>query len=272
MNFFRLLTFIIILTTTLRSQEIEVFLIDSYITIEKPHSFVLSFYTSEEVKSKLKFNGEEEIEISSELTDLHNYKLDLSEHKFDSLYIPFKILMERENGEVVESEVFETTLPQDYNLNLENAPGFITVCCFGGVIFGIPSPAVVFQDDNQLFGLSKEVPLFSFFAKGFNYPAGYISIEYSYVDGFDPESFFRVGYKHIIQTPFIEYISPGINIATNFQGFNGISPEISVGFVTIQNVFTLYSKYRYNTNFDESAVSFHEISFGLYSNFFSINF
>ncbi len=272
MKFCITVTFFILSIIKTFSQEVEVFLIDSYITLEKPHTFVLSFYTSEKVKSKLKFNGEEEFEISSELIDLHNFRLDISEFKFDSLYVPFVILLERETGEIIESEIFETTLPQDYNLNLENAPGFITVCCFGGVIFGLPSPTLVLRGEDQFFGLSKEVPVISFFANGFNYPAGYISIEYSYVDGFEPESFFRIGYKQIIQTPILEYISLGINLTSNLKGFNGISPEISIGIVTIQNVFTLYGKYRFNTNLDNSSVSFNEISFGLYSNFFSINF
>ncbi|MGD8782052.1 MAG: hypothetical protein PVH88_24200 [Ignavibacteria bacterium] len=257
---------------SLHSQEVEVFLIDSYITLEKPNTLILSFYTSEEVKSKLKLDNKYDYEISNELTDVHNFKLDISQLEFDSLYVPFVIYLETEDGKITRSEIFETALPKDYILNLENAPGFITVCCFGGVIFGLPSPTLVFREDKQFFGLSKEIPVVSFFANGFNYPVGYIGIEYGFVDGFEPGSFFRIGYKQIIQTPFLEYISPGVNLTSNLKGFNGVSPEISLGIVTIQNVFTLYGKYRYNTNLDDSSVSFHEISLGLYSNFFSINF
>jgi hypothetical protein len=83
-------------------------------------------------------------------------------------------------------------------------------------------------------------------------------------------NYFRIGYKHLIDIPGIEYVSPGINGFTNFQGFNGISPEVSLGLFKILNTFTLYTRYRYNAKPGDSGSGFHEISIGLYSGFFAI--
>ena len=82
----------------------------------------------------------------------------------------------------------------------------------------------------------------------------------------------RIGYKQIYQIPVLEYVSPGMDVFTNFLGYNGVSAGISVGWFKISNVFTVFTKYRYNFKPGEEKDDFHEISMGLYSDFFSINF
>src|SRR3990170_3625444 len=85
-------------------------------------------------------------------------------------------------------------------------------------------------------------------------------------------NFFRTGYKHIIAIPGLEYVSPGLNYVTNFKGYNGISPEISLGLFKIFNTFTVYSRYRFSAKPGDPGSEFHEISLGLYSGFFAIYF
>ena len=121
------------------------------------------------------------------------------------------------------------------------------------------------------FSLVKEMPLLTFFSSGYNYPSTYISLEYAHVFDAPIKNFLRLGYKKIIQLPVIEYMSPGVNLFTDFLGLNGISPEISIGWFKVYNVFTVYSKYRYNYKPGGSNADFQEITVGLYSNFFSIN-
>ncbi|MBZ0199112.1 MAG: hypothetical protein K8H86_04535, partial [Ignavibacteriaceae bacterium] len=104
------------------------------------------------------------------------------------------------------------------------------------------------------------------------YPMGYFSAEYSYIINAPVRNFLRVGYKHIIEIPVFEYIAPGLNGFTNFKGFNGISPEVSLGLFRAFNAFTVYTRYRFNAMPGQKGSEFHEFSIGLYTNFFSLNF
>jgi hypothetical protein len=81
-----------------------------------------------------------------------------------------------------------------------------------------------------------------------------------------------LGYKHLIEVPGIEYVSPGVNGFTNLKGFNGISPELSMGLFKIFDTFTVYSRLRYNFQPGRRNSEFSEISIGLYSGFFAIYF
>jgi hypothetical protein len=120
--------------------------------------------------------------------------------------------------------------------------------------------------------LAKEIPVFSIYGEGYNYPTGYIGVEYAYIFNAPYKHFLRLGYKHIFQLNFLEYFSAGLNGYTDFLGFNGISPEVSIGFFKIYNAFTVFGRYRYNFKPSDVNEDFYEISIGLYSNFFSFNF
>ncbi|MBS3945644.1 MAG: hypothetical protein KGZ42_09125, partial [Melioribacter sp.] len=169
------------------------------------------------------------------------------------------------------SQLYEVEIPRMIAIEKDKGSGLLQVCCFGGIIFGLPSPTIVMMNDKKIFGLSKEIPIFSFYSGGYNYPIGYVGAEYSYLFNSDKKNFIRIGYKHIFQIPLIEYVSIGANYFSDFKGYNGVSPELSVGLFKIQNVFTLYSRYRYNIQPGRSGTDFHEFSIGLYSNFFSLN-
>jgi hypothetical protein len=68
---------------------------------------------------------------------------------------------------------------------------------------------------------------------------------------------------------YLKYLSPGVSLYTNFLGNNGVAIEFSAGLFTIVDTFTLYARYRYNLKPGDSSGNFHEMSFGLYSGFFS---
>ncbi len=249
---------------------IEVYIMDSFVTPEVPHTFMLSFFTSARCKSKVKIDGKYEYTVSGKLTENHSTKIDISDLNFRSKDVPFVILVEDSLGHIFKSERYDITMPTEIKVKSES--NFLLLCLFGGAVFAIPSPTYVLTKDNQYFSLTKEIPLFSIRSKSFNYPEGYFSVEYSYIFKAREHNFFRIGYKHIINVPGIQFISPGINWFTNFKGFNGISPEISIGWMKLFNVFTLYSRYRYNFQPGKSAKDFQEISIGVYSSFFSVYF
>ncbi len=250
------------------SDSIEVYLIDSFITPEVPHTFMLSFFTSTPAKSKLIIENSYSYEVSEELTESHKINIDISDLHFKEKNVPFIIQVEDSAGHHFTSEKYEFELPEE--TKVEGESNFLLLCVFGAAVFGLPSPVYVKEKNEDFFSLTKEIPLVSIRGGGYRYPVGYFSVEYSHIFNAPVKNFFRVGYKHIIAMPGIEYIAPGINGFTNFNGFNGISPELSIGLFRIINTFTFYTRYRFNAKPGEKGSEFHEFSIGLYSSFFSL--
>ena len=257
----------------LYSQEgdVDVFLIDAYITPELPNTLIVSFFTSQQVTAKLILEEKYEFDISTEFAEDHKLEIDLTDYSFDSSFVRFYFEGEVEDGSTYKSEIYETGLPYKNQLKSDRNTSLLTVCCFGGVIFGLPAPTMVFQGDKSYFSLAKEIPFLSFYSGGYNYPMGYISVEYAHIFESETSNFTRLGYKHIFSVPVIHYVSTGISGFTDFDGFNGFSPEVTFGLFELYNAFTFYTRYRYNFQPSNSVRDFHEISIGLYSNFFSLN-
>lgn len=256
-------------------EDIEIYIIDSYITPEAPYVFNLTFFTTDSVESKIIIENSAEFIISEKPEVDHKFVKDVTELKTNGKYLRYKIEITDRNGKKIRSQQYEVEFPnnlimKDRNLNL------LQVCCFGGVIFGLPSPVYMRYDGKDYFGLSKEIPLFSFYSGGYNYPVGFVGVEYTYVFNKDnpdlSRDFIRVGYKQIIQAPAIEYISLGISYFNDFKGTYGYSPELSLGLFKIENVFTFYARYRYTNGISGGNYCLNEYSVGIYSNFFSINF
>ncbi|MCZ7603684.1 MAG: hypothetical protein QY331_04885 [Melioribacteraceae bacterium] len=263
----------IICTSQVYSQEaeVEVFVIDSYVTQEKPYKFILSLFTTESVTSSVTIEDKYIFTVSDTLAVDHRTEIDISEYNFDSSYVKFFISGFDSLGNNFRSDTFEVVLPFENTLKSDKNTSLLTVCCFGGIIFGLPSPTLVINNNDKLFSLVKEIPILSFYSGGYNYPSGYFSLEYAHIFNADFRNYLRVGYKHIFEIPVFEYISPGVSGFTTFEGFNGVSPEITIGWFKVYNAFTVYSKYRFNFQPSVSERNFHEISIGLYSNFFSLN-
>lgn len=251
--------------------EVEVIVIDSYVTPEKPHKLVLSFFTSENVTSSVTLDDRYNFVVSDSLAEDHKIEIDVTDLLFDSTYVKCFIAGKTADGKNYKSEEFEVVLPFKNKFTTDRNTSLITVCCFGGVIFGLPSPTVVFDNDETLFSIVKEIPLFSFYSGGYNYPVGYISIEYAHIFNADFRNYLRLGYKQVFTLEPIEFISAGVSGFTTFEGFNGLSPELTLGWFKIYNAFTVYTRYRFNFQPSYSKRNFHEISIGLYSNFFSLN-
>jgi len=250
------------------SDSVEITLIENFVTPETPHKLVLSYFTSVPAKSKIIIDEKTEINLTDTLSENHKAEIDLTQYKFDDAYIPFIIEAQDSSGKTWQSEPYEFEFPRE--VKIESESNFLLLCLFGGAVFGLPSPDYVRWGGKDYFSLTKEIPLIFIPSSGYSYPTGYFSAEYSHIFKGPVKNFFRVGYKHIIGVPGIEYISPGINGFTNFKGFNGISPEISLGLFKISNSFTFYVRYRFNAKPGDTSSEFHEISIGLYSGFFAI--
>ncbi len=267
-----IITLMFTLSVVIKAQEdsdsIEVYLIDSFVTPEVPHTFMLSFFTSAPAISKVIIENSYSYEVSSELTESHKIDIDISDLHFKEKNVPFIIQVEDSAGNQYTSEEYQFELPEE--TKVEGGSNFLLLCAFGAAVFGLPSPVYVKEKNDDYFSLTKEIPLLSIRGGGYRYPVGYFSVEYSHIFDAPVKNFVRIGYKHIIEVPGIEYISPGINGFTNFNGFNGISPELSVGLFRIINTFTLYARYRFNAKPGEKGSEFHEFSIGLYSSFFSL--
>lgn len=249
----------------------DVMIVDSYITPEAPNKFVLSFFTSDSCTSKILVLGKKSYDVSKKFEENHKFEIELSKLKIDTTGFHYQIVVKNKNGIESKSDITDVAIPKGVIIRPDEQPSIFTMCCLGGVIFGLPSPTYVFTGNEHHWALSKEIPLFSFYSGGYNYPMGYLGIEYTYVFEAQKKNFLRAGYKHIFQVPGIKYISPGVDGFTDFKGYKGMSLELSVGLFQIQNVFTFYTRYRYNFQFKSDGMSFNEFSIGLYSNFFSLN-
>ncbi len=276
-RFFLLIIVIIAVAALNFAQEIgtsedsvEVTVIDSYVTPEIPHTFLLSFFTNYDCKSKVIIDKKYEYAVSDTLTVNHSIKIDLTGLSFKNKAIPFIILVQDSSGRNFRSDNYEFELPSEVKVQSES--NFLLLCLFGGVVFALPSPVYVTNSSGNYFSLTKEIPIVSFRSSNFNYPFGYFSAEYSYIFKAQDKNFFRIGYKQLFNVPEIQYVSPGIDWFTNFKGFNGISAEISIGWIKLFSTFTIYTRYRFNIKPGDSASKFHEISIGLYSSFLSVYF
>ncbi len=252
------------------ADSVDIEIIDSYVTPETPHKFMLSFYTDRDVTSKISIAGKYDYTISDKPLGFHKFSLDISNLDFKQREVTYVIVVKDSTGKEYKSQKFDFYLPQEVKVKSES--NFLLFCLFGGTVFALPSPTYVSWPGGNYFSLTKEIPVISFRSQNFNYPFGYISLEYSHIFKAPVKNFIRVGYKQIIQVPGIEYVSPGINWFTNLKGFNGVSPELTIGWFRLFGAFTVYSRYRYNFQLDKTGNEFHEISIGLYSSFFSVYF
>jgi hypothetical protein len=252
------------------ADSIDITIVDSYVTPEIPHAFLLTFFTDINCKSKVLIDNKYEYKVSDTLTTTHSLKVDLTNINFKTKSVPYTIIAQDSAGKKYEAGGYEFELPGEVKIQSES--NFLLLCLFGGAVFALPAPTYVSQNGTNYFSLTKEIPLISFRSSSFTYPFGYFSAEYSHIFKAPDQNFFRLGYKEMITTPVIEYVSPGVNWFTTFRGFNGVSAELSLGLVKIFNTFTVYTRYRYNFQPGTGGNQFNEISIGLYSSFFSVYF
>jgi len=246
----------------------EVFLIDAYVKQEPPYIFLLSFYTSEVCLSNVIIDNKYEYLVSSGLSEAHSAKIDITDLKFLDKNVSFIIETIDSSGKKSKSESFEFDLP--YEPMISEGSSIWTLCLFAGSVFVLPMPGLMDYSSIGYYTLTKEIPIISFRSKKGNYPSGYVATEYTYRFGDQDNHYLRFGYKKIIPIDYIEYISAGVSAYTNFSGQNGFAPEVSLGWFTLLDTFTFYTRYRYNFKPGDSNSNFHEINLGLYTRFFSL--
>ncbi len=251
--------------------EVEIYIIDSYVTPETPHVFKLSFYTSEPVKADVIIDKKYKVNISTKFEEDHNAAIDFTNYHFKKKNIPFTIIVEDKKGNIIKGDENELTLPYEEFIETKEGNNPIATLVKGILLYLLPSPGLAMYNDKEYFSLSKEFSIVTFYSSGYNYPSGSISLEYSHIYNSPLKDFLRIGYKYIIPVKGIEFVSPGLSIFTNFNGFNGVGPELSVGFFKLYSVFTVYTRYRYNVQPTNFTNRFQEFSIGLYSDFFTID-
>src|ERR1035437_3703693 len=184
---------------------VDVYLIDNYITPEKPSVLIVSFFTNIPVKSKIIIDDQHEYLVSKELSENHRDSIDISNLKLKSKQIHFIVKVEDSLGRKYSSEIYEVDLPKEVEIKGES--NFLLLCLLGGTIFILPSPVYVNWGGTSYFSLNKDIPLVFIRSGVFSYPTGYFSLEYSFVYNAPVRNFLRIGYKHIIGVPGIEYRS-----------------------------------------------------------------
>jgi hypothetical protein len=252
-----------------QSEPTEIYIIDSYITPETPHRLIVTFSTSEECTSVIKIKSSKTFNVSDSLTEDHRVEIDMSD-LYGLSEVKYRLLVKNGRRKETISDEFEVALPNENLLTTTSDNNWYQMC-IGGLVFAIPAVEYLVMDGKEYLGLSKEIPLFNFYGNGYNYPNGYIGIEYSHYLGAPKKNFMRLSYKHIFQFREIKYISPGVSFFGDFKGYNGLSMEVSLGLFQIKNIFTVYTRYRYNFQPKSGGKDFYEFSLGLYSNIFSIN-
>lgn len=268
--FFLFSSFILAQNEKITISDVEIFIIDSYVTPEEPYKVKITFFTSDSVTSLIRLENGLQFDVANNPTDEHKFIMSLDSLKADSTVISYRVIISNKFDQTKESEIYDLYLPEEFELKMKEKSGLTSVC-LGGIFFLMPFPVYVNSDGSDFFSLTKEFPIISFYGRGYNYPTGYISLEYSYIFDAENRNYLRFGYKHIFQTDFIKYISPGLNVTTNFKGFNGISPELSFGLFDFYDAFTFYLRYRYNFKPGSNFEDFHEVSIGLFTSSISFN-
>ena len=277
MKRYLLILFIIVFQLTLFTDNIlcqsgstQIFVIDSYISTEKPLKLNLSFYTSEPTTSKIVISNEFEYIISDKITSQHKAQIDISNLGIKDSILNFKIIVKNSNNVITESQNYKVDYPKIILVGKES-----NLLLFGMLfasVFIVPTPSYAFTEDGNHFSITKEIPLISFRGSSINFPKSYFTLEFTHIYKSDRSNFIRVGYKYLEETSFVKFISPGLDLVTNFNGFNGIGVGLSIGLFNVADTFTLYTRYRYNFQPSHSERNFSEISLGMYTNFFSVHF
>lgn len=119
----------------------------------------------------------------------------MSELSFESKTVKFTIESIDRLGKKSVNNENDFELP--FEPKIESGSSLFTFCLFGGMIFALPAPGYVHNNEGDFFSLTKEIPVLSFRSRSFHYPAGYISVEYTYIFDASAKHFFRAGYKRI---------------------------------------------------------------------------
>ncbi len=265
-----LLVFVTFLNSLSAQENTEVFLIDNYVETDKDPTFVLSFFTDVKCRSRIILDNKHTIEISETPMLDHKAEINIADFVFETDIVEFTIYLNFDD-KYIESETFELELIYEFDEARGTSQSIFTMCCIGGAFFGMPYPTYLRMNGKDYFSITKEFAVLTVSGESFNYPAGYLSLEYAHALRAPVQNVVRLGYKHIWEIPHLEFVSPGISIFTDFDGSEGLGTEFTIGLFKLSSMFTVYTRYRYNFMLKNTSVHFSEITLGLYSSFFSFN-
>lgn len=248
---------------------IEVFIIDAFVPPEAPEKFNITYYTSVLCKSAIMIDNQYLIPVSDTITDNHRAEINLGKYNFSKLLIPYYIITEDESGNKWNSEVYDIEIRKE--LVVESSGSNLLSCLLGSIVFITPHIGYINAHGESFLRLKKELPLFTFHSGGYNYPSGAFMFGYAHTFNFKPNNLFLYGYRHFIEIPVFEYISPYAGGYSNFKGVNGASAEISIGLLKLYNVFSIETGARYSLQPGIKGSESWEISIGLFSSFFTLH-
>jgi len=248
----------------------QIIIIDSFIPPEQPLTLNLSFFTTTPTTSKVLISNKIEITGSDKLTSQHNLKIDISKIDLDDKILHTFIIVKDSLNQTTKSEELLIDYPK--TIKVEKESNFLLFGLMFASVFIVPTPGYAYTEGENRFSLTKEIPLLSFTSENINFPKSYFALELTHIYKADRSNFVRVGYRYMKEIPILKYISPGVELITNFDGFNGIGTSVSLGLFDVLDTFTLYTRYRYNFQPAQSDRNFSEINIGLYTNFFSFHF
>ncbi len=260
-------------SVTLYSQEneMEFYLIDSYITPEKPHVFKLMFMTSDSCTTAILFN-KKLFPVSKTLTDNHNFTLDLTGFTFDSSFATFVLIAKDKNGKEFKSEEFEVELPDDKSLLAKESGGSLFNLCLGGTSLLFPSVGAYSSlADSISFMISKEIPFLTFANVGGEYPKGYFAISYSHLFQKPAKNFLGVVYKRIFELQMFPYLAVGGEFNTNFRNGYNFVPQLELGLFQVYQNYTVFLQFKYSASI-YNGENAPQVLLGLYAPFFTINY
>lgn len=271
-KYFILVLIVFFSATNIYSQNgnTQIIIIDSFIPPEQPLTLNLSFFTTTPTTSKVLISNKMEITGSEQYTSQHNLKIDISKIDEDGKILHAFIIVTDSMNHITKSEELLIDYPK--TIKVEKESNFLLFGLMFASVFIIPTPGYAYTEGENRFSLTKEIPLISFRSENINFPKSYFALELTHIYKADRSNFMRVGYRYMKEIPVLKYISPGVDIVTNFDGFNGIGTSFSLGLFNVLDTFTLYTRYRYNFQPNQSDRNFSEINVGLYTNFFSFHF
>jgi len=272
LKYFVMVSLIFFSTFNLYSQSgnTQIIIIDSFIPPEQPLTLNLSFFTNDPTSSKILISNEFEYTTTKELTSQHNIKIDISSIAVDEMVLHAFIIVTDSMNRITKSEELLIDYPK--TIKVEKESNFLLFGLMFASVFIIPTPGYAYTEGESRFNLTKEIPLISFTSENINFPKSYFALELTHIYKADRSNFMRIGYRYMKEIPILKYYSPGVDLVTNFDGFNGIGASISLGLFDVLDTFTLYTRYRYNFQPSQSDRNFSEINVGLYTNFFSVHF
>lgn len=251
------------------ADSIEVIVIESFIPQEKPNEISVTFFASEPVRATLVLNNEYSFDLGEEFKEEYKVIQDISQLKFALKEIKAFVKVVSASGSISHSEEFYLDIPEEFVF--EGGSGEFSNCLLGGVLYLIPTFTAANFKDTWYYGIGKEFSLFTITSNSTLRPIGYFGVEYQYLFKKPRANYLRIGYKHVIEMPIIEFISPGVLGYTNFIGQNGVSVELSVGLFKLTSAFTVVTKGRFSFSPGVKGSEFNEVSLGLQTNFFTFH-